>query len=57
MFWDDKEINTFLQNEGNYKDASIDVDYDTDELEVEVNQMEILQLKDNIILKGLIRNF
>lgn len=42
VFWDDKEINTFLQNEGNYKDASIDVDYDTDEPEIEVNQMEIL---------------
>ena len=54
VFWDDKEINTFVKNEGNYKDASIDVDYDTDELEIEVNQMEILQLKDNIIPKGLI---
>jgi len=54
VFLDDKEINIFLQIEGNYKDASIDVDYDTDESEIEVNQMEILQLKDNIIPKGLI---
>lgn len=53
-FWDDNEINTFLQNEGNYRDASIGDDYDTDEPEFEVNQMEILQLKDNIIPKGLI---
>lgn len=37
VFWDDTEINTFLQNEGNYKDASIDDDYDTDEQEIEVN--------------------
>lgn len=32
VFWDDKEINYFLQNEGNYKDASIDRDHDDDEL-------------------------
>lgn len=54
VFWDDKEINAFLQNEGSYKDASIDIYYDTDELKIKVNQMEILQLKDNIIPKGLI---
>jgi len=34
VFWDDQEINTFLQNEGNYKDASIDFDYDNNELEI-----------------------
>lgn len=54
VFWDDKEINDFLQNEGNYKDASIDRDCDEDEPEIEVNQMEVLQLKDNVIPKGLI---
>lgn len=42
VFWDDKEINDFFQNEGNYKDASIDYDHDDDELDIEVNQMEIL---------------
>jgi len=31
----------FLQNEGNYKDASIDDEDDTDDQEIEVNQMEI----------------
>jgi len=54
VFWDDKEINDFLQNEGNYKDASIDCDHDDNEPEIEVNHMEILQLKDNVIPKGLI---
>lgn len=54
VFWDDKEINNLLQNEGNYKDASIDYDHDDDEPEIEVNQMEILQLKENVIPKGLI---
>ena len=37
VFWNDKEINDFLQNEGNYKDASIDHDHDDDEPEIEVN--------------------
>lgn len=54
LFLDDKEINNFLRNEGNYKDASIDCDYDDDESEIEVNHMEILKLKDNIIRKGII---
>jgi len=51
---DDEEINEFLQNEGKFKDTSIDVEYDDNEADIEVNQMEVLQLKDNIIPKGLI---
>lgn len=47
-------MNTFLQNEGKLKNASIDDKCDTDEQEIEVNQMDILQLKDNIIPKSLI---
>jgi len=31
VFWDDNEINAFLQNEGKFKNASIDDDCDTDE--------------------------
>lgn len=54
VFWDDNEINTFLQNKGKLKNASIDDDYDIDDQEIEVIQMEVLQLKDNIIPKGLI---
>lgn len=54
IFWDDKEINDFLKNEGNCKDASIDLDPDEDEPKIEVKQMEVLQLKDNVIPKGLI---
>lgn len=54
MFWEDKEINNFLYNEGNYKDDFIDCDYDDEEPEIEVHQMEIFQLRDNIIPNGLI---
>jgi len=54
VFWDDNEINAFSQNEGKIKNDSISDDCDTDEQEIEVNQMEVLQLKDNIIPRGLI---
>eukprot|EP00253_Pinus_taeda_P007372 PITA_07372 len=54
VFQDDEEIDEFLQNEGKFKDTSIDVEYDDVEVDIEVNQKEILQLKDNIIPKGLI---
>ena len=54
VFQDDKEIEDFLQNEGKYKDTSIDGEQDDGEPEIEVNQMEVLQLKDNVIHKGLI---
>lgn len=37
VFWDDNEINAFLQNEGKFKNASIDDDGDTKEQEIEVN--------------------
>lgn len=43
-----------LQNKGKFKDTSIDVEYDGGEADIEVNWMEVLQLKDNIIPKGLI---
>ena len=54
VFQDDDEINDFLQNKGKFKDTSIDVEYDDGEADVQVNQMEVLQLKDNVIPKGLI---
>lgn len=54
VFWDDNEINAFLQNEGKFEDNSIDGDYDTDEQEIEANRMDVLQLKDNVIPRGLI---
>jgi len=54
VFQDDEEIKEFLQNEGKYKDTSIDGEQDDGELDKEVNQMEVLQLKDNVIHKGLI---
>ena len=54
VFQDDKEIEEFLQNEGKYKGTSIDGENDDREADMEVNQMEVLQLKDNVIPKGLI---
>lgn len=54
VFQDDDEIDEFLQNEGKFKDSSIDVEYDDGEVDIQVNHMEILQLKDNVIPKGLI---
>lgn len=54
VFQDEKEIKDFLQNEGKYKDTSIDGEKDDCELEIEVDQMELLQLTDNVIPKGLI---
>ena len=54
FFWDDKEINSFLQNEGKFKDAFIDDVCDVYDQNIEANQMNILQLKDNIIPRGLI---
>jgi len=47
-FQDDEEIKDFLQVEGDFKDISIDTEPE------EVNQMDVLQLKDNFIPKGLI---
>ena len=54
VFWDDNEINAFLQNEGKFKNAFIDDICDSDEQGIEVNQMEVLQLKDNVFPRGLI---
>jgi len=54
FFWDDNEINAFLENEGKFKNAFIDDVCDSDEQDIEVNQMEVLQLKNNIIPRGLI---
>ena len=54
VFWDDNEINNFLQNEGKLKNYFIDDDCDSDDQEIEINQMEVLQLKDNIIPRGII---
>ena len=42
MFQDDKEIDDFLQNEGKFKDTSIDVEHDDAKADVQVNQIEVL---------------
>lgn len=58
VFQDDEEIKDFLLNQGKFKETLIDVE--NDEIkgngteEVQSNQMDVLQLKNNIIPKGLI---
>ena len=54
VFWDDNEINAFLQSDGKFKDNPIEGDYEVDDQEIEANQMDILQLKENVIPRGLI---
>jgi len=54
VFQDDDEIDAFLQNKGKFKDISIGMEYDNGDEDMEVNQMEVSELKDNIIPKGLI---
>jgi len=54
VFQDNDEIDEFLQNKGKFKDISIDIENDDGDENMEVNQMDVLQLKDNIIPKGLI---
>jgi len=43
-----------MQNKGKLKDTSIDVEHDDGKDDVQINQMEVLKLKDNVIPKGLI---
>jgi len=58
VFQDDEEIKDFLLNKGKFEETSIDVENDEDKGngidEVQINQMDVMQLKNNIIPKGLI---
>lgn len=54
VFQDDEEIDDFLHNKGKFKETSIDEENDDGKDEVQINQMDVLQLNDNIIPKGLI---
>ena len=58
VFQDDEEINDFLQNKGKFKETLIDVENDDGKGngldEVQINEIDMLQLKINIIPKGLI---
>ena len=58
MFQDYEEIDDFLQNKGKFKETSIDVENDDGKGngidEVQINEMDVLQLKNNVIPKGLI---
>jgi len=56
VFQDDEEINDFLQNKGKFKETSIDVENDDGKGngadEMKINEMGVLQLKNNIIPKA-----
>lgn len=58
MFQDDEEIKDFLLNQGKFKETLIDVENDESKgngtEELQINQMDVLQLKNNIIPKVLI---
>jgi len=58
VFQDDEEIKDFLLNKGKFKETSIDVENDKGKGngidEAQINEMDVLQLKKNIIPKGLI---
>jgi len=58
VFQDDEEIKDFLLNKGKFKETSIDVDNDEGKGngldEAQINEMDVLQLKNNVIPKGLI---
>jgi len=58
VFQDDEEIKDFLLNKGKFKETSIDVEKDEGKRngldEAHINEMDVLQLKNNVIPKGLI---
>ena len=58
VFQDDEEIKDFLLNKGKFKETSIDVENNAGKGngldEAQINKMDILQLKNNVIPKGLI---
>ena len=54
VFQDDEEIDDFLQNKGKFKETLINEENDDGKDEVQINQMDVLQLTNNIIPKGLI---
>jgi len=54
VFRDDKQVNNFLQSEGEFENCSMDEVYDKDGQVIEATQVDILQLKNNNIPKGLI---
>ena len=53
VFWDDKQVNNFLQSEGEFENCSIDEVYDKDDQFIEADQIDILHLKENNISKVL----
>ena len=54
VLWDDKQVNRFLQGEEEFENCSIDQIFDKYDQDIEATQMDILQLKEKNIQKGLI---
>lgn len=54
MFQDDKEINNFLQMEEDFTTSYIDEAFYEDDWEIQAIELEILQLKDNSIPRGIV---
>ena len=54
VFWDDKQVNNFLQSEGEFENCSMDEVCDEDDQVSKATQVNILQLRDNSIMKGRI---
>jgi len=54
VFWDDKHINSFLQMGGEFQNSRIDDVSNMNDLDFEATEIEILQLKDNNIPRGLV---
>lgn len=52
-FWADKQINNFLQMEGEFENSHIDDASNMNDPEIETTEIEILQLKENNIPRGL----
>lgn len=54
VLWDEKQVNNFLQSEGEFENCSMDEVYNEDDQVIKVTQVDILQLKDDNIPKGLV---
>ena len=54
VFWDEKHVNNFMQNEDEFENSFIDEVYDKDDQVIKATQVDILQLKDKNIPRGLI---
>ena len=54
VFGDDKQIDSFLQLEGEFQNSHIDDVYNFDDRNIHSTDIKVLQLKDNNIPRGLV---